>query len=57
MNSLVATPPVPPHFYENPRFSPSRMSKTSLSNILFSGLGREANKDASVYTVVVVFEP
>jgi hypothetical protein len=37
MNSLVATPPVPPHFYEN-RFSPSRMSKTSLFTILSSGL-------------------
>lgn len=27
MNSLVATPPVPPHFYEPPRLSPSRPSK------------------------------
>lgn len=27
MNSLVATPPVPPHFYEHSRFSPSRPSK------------------------------
>ena len=34
MNSLVATPPVPPHFYENSRFSPSRMSKISLPRTL-----------------------
>lgn len=27
MNSLVATPPVPPHFYEPPHLSPSRPSK------------------------------
>lgn len=27
MNSLVATPPVPPHFYEHARLSPSRSSK------------------------------
>ncbi|KAL4878547.1 Cut8 six-helix bundle-domain-containing protein [Aspergillus karnatakaensis] len=31
MNSLVATPPVPPHFYEHSRFSPSRPMST-LSN-------------------------
>lgn len=29
MNSLVATPPIPPHFYENPRLSPSRPSMTT----------------------------
>lgn len=28
MNSLVATPPVPPHFYEFNRLSPSRLSTT-----------------------------
>ncbi|RAO64103.1 uncharacterized protein BHQ10_000115 [Talaromyces amestolkiae] len=28
MNSLVATPPVPPHFYEHSRFSPSRSMST-----------------------------
>ncbi|PGH27478.1 hypothetical protein AJ80_00718 [Polytolypa hystricis UAMH7299] len=27
MNSLVATPPVPPHFYEHARLSPSRSSE------------------------------
>lgn len=37
MNSLVATPPVPPHFYENPRFSPSRISTTVSSSSLVSG--------------------
>lgn len=30
MNSLVATPPVPPHFYEHSRFSPSRSSECCL---------------------------
>ncbi|KAJ5231619.1 Tethering factor for nuclear proteasome sts1 [Penicillium citrinum] len=32
MNSLVATPPVPPHFYEHSRFSPSRIMSTPSSS-------------------------
>lgn len=36
MNSLVATPPVPPHFYENPRLSPSRISTSpSAGSLLY----------------------
>jgi hypothetical protein len=41
MNSLVATPPVPPHFYENSRFSPSRMSKNSKGKGISYSYGRE----------------
>jgi protein Cut8 len=42
MNSLVATPPVPPHFYEN-RFSPSRMMSTPSSS--YSNRKRKADDD------------
>lgn len=35
MNSLVATPPVPPHFYENPHLSTARPSKTLLGSSSF----------------------
>jgi hypothetical protein len=34
MNSLVATPPVPPHFYEYSRLSSPRPSKNSLFTCL-----------------------
>jgi protein Cut8 len=31
MNSVVATPPVPPHFHESTRLSPSRSSEFPLT--------------------------
>ncbi|OQD73872.1 hypothetical protein PENDEC_c013G03548 [Penicillium decumbens] len=45
MNSLVATPPVPPHFYENTRFSPSRIMSTPSSS--YTSRKRKADDDGN----------
>lgn len=45
MNSLVATPPVPPHFYENPRLSPSRISMTPSAGSLLNTYSLESMKN------------
>ncbi|KAJ5105435.1 hypothetical protein NUU61_002782 [Penicillium alfredii] len=44
MNSLVATPPVPPHFYEPPRLSPSRIMSTPSS---YTSRKRKADDDGN----------
>ncbi|KAJ5812208.1 Tethering factor for nuclear proteasome sts1 [Penicillium riverlandense] len=44
MNSLVATPPVPPHFYEHPRHSPSRIMSTPSS---YTSRKRKADDDGN----------
>ncbi|KAJ5281548.1 Tethering factor for nuclear proteasome sts1 [Penicillium angulare] len=44
MNSLVATPPVPPHFYENARLSPSRIMSTPSS---YTSRKRKADDDGN----------
>ncbi|OJJ44719.1 hypothetical protein ASPZODRAFT_71248 [Penicilliopsis zonata CBS 506.65] len=46
MNSLVATPPVPPHFYEPSRFSPSRSMSTP-SSYSTSSRKRKADEDGN----------
>ncbi|KAJ5763826.1 hypothetical protein N7533_002507 [Penicillium manginii] len=45
MNSLVATPPVPPHFYEHSRFSPSRIMSTPSSS--YTSRKRKADDDGN----------
>ncbi|KAI9930874.1 hypothetical protein ASPWEDRAFT_247215 [Aspergillus wentii DTO 134E9] len=45
MNSLVATPPVPPHFYEHPRLSPSRSMSTPTHH--YSSRKRKADDDGN----------
>ncbi|OXV09762.1 hypothetical protein Egran_02469 [Elaphomyces granulatus] len=44
MNSLVATPPVPPHFYEQSRLSPSRSMAASVHS---SSRKRKADDDSN----------
>lgn len=50
MNSLVATPPMPPHFYEHSRLSPSRSSQSSLSICIPSSRAAQANTPYLVST-------
>ncbi|KAJ9209862.1 hypothetical protein DTO166G4_8551 [Paecilomyces variotii] len=54
MNSLVATPPVPPHFYEHTRLSPTRSMSTPQSS---SSRKRKADEESNDHDVRMSASP
>ncbi|KAJ5725752.1 uncharacterized protein N7483_007109 [Penicillium malachiteum] len=54
MNSLVATPPVPPHFYEHSRHSPSRISTIPIPKV-FWAIDWFSNVISKIFEMLTLF--